>query len=508
MCTALRIRVKASNFFAPRNFNVGCGECEECRAVYKSAWYFRLCSEFEPLVHDHWNLCFFTLTYNDAHLPHYPLCVFKNPLDYCEIPCFSRTDCSAFIKGLRDFHFRNGHTDLKYFLATEYGSSTKRPHMHMLLALPPDVDPELYFNFIRDSWTHNGFIFPKNYNGGLDRHNYEHLPFVVKEPLKAIRYVAKYATKDLYYKEDIENKLKELGKDSVEDLFDTKSTIYKRCRQFHLQTKSLGFASFECMSDANKLNALRDGIFFLGDTEPRRVPVYIKNRLLFDNDYIRPYVLLDNKVVADDLNIPVTMVMPENLAQYAFKYYKQGNFVLEECSNKLYVPFLGLDKLHKRFVRRKPTEFFKANFEKIHSLKVDFSKSSFNRMLDINNWSGRSKWPSFAIGKLQDCMRVASKYGGLPNWYVTFYGCPLDRVPDLPVKDYKHYWFSRYDDFYEFYDSSAPLPAVSGDKKLDFDFLNNELDEVFKLWSQWPRERSKDERERDYLNDLFKSIDY
>ena len=262
------------------------------------------------------------------------------------------------------------------------------------------------------------------------------------------------------------------------------------------------------MSDADKLKALRDGMFFLGDTEPRRVPVYIKNRLLFDNDYTRPYVLFDNKVIATELNVPVEMIQPEHLAQYAFKHYKQGNFVLEEYSNKLYVPFLGLDKLHKRYIRRKPTEFFKANFEKIHSLKVDFSKSSFNRMLDLNNWNGRSTWPAFAIAKLKDCFEVARPYGGLSNWYVTFYGCPLDRVPDLPVKDYKHFWFSRYDDFYEFYDSSAPLPAVSGDKKVDFEFLNNELDEVFKLWTQWPRQRSKDEREKDYLTDLFKSIDY
>lgn len=505
MCTALRVKVKASNFFAPRYYNVGCGECEECRAVYKSAWYFRLCSEFEPLVEEHWNLCFCTLTYKDECLPHFPLCVFKNPLDYCKIPCFSRTDCSEFIKGLRDFHFRNGHTDLKYFLATEYGSHTQRPHMHMLLAVPPDLDPRIYFDWIVDNWTGKGFVFPRYYEGGLDKFNYEHLPFVVKEPLKAIRYVAKYATKDLYYKEMLEDKLTKLGKPSIDELFDTSSRIFKRCRQFHLQTKSLGFERFSCMSDADKVKALRDGMFFLGDSEPRKVPVYIKNRLLFDNDYVRPYVLLENKVVADWLNIPVSMVMPEHLAQYAQAHYKQNNYVLAEHTNKLFVPFLGLSGEHKRYVRRKPTEFFKANYEQIYNLKVAFSKASFDRMLDANNWSGRSTFAPFAISELRHLMQVAEPYGGLSRWYVTFYGVPLDRVPRLDTDKFCHYWYSRYDDFFEWQESFEPL---ADSVKLVFDYLNCQLSAVFKFWSQFPRQRSNDEREKDYLTDLFKSIDY
>ena len=108
MCVASTFRIKGVNFRSPLFASFGCGHCEECRAVYKSSWSFRLMAELEPLVKRGWKMCFYTLTYSDEKLPLLPESVFKDPeRDYWidkkrgisrGIPCFSKDNIEAFLE--------------------------------------------------------------------------------------------------------------------------------------------------------------------------------------------------------------------------------------------------------------------------------------------------------------------------------------------------------------------------------------------------------------------------
>lgn len=69
MCVGLKVSVKAVNPLAPKKYRVSCGKCEECRAVYKESWNFRLMAELEALMNNGWQAGFVTLTYNDFCLP-------------------------------------------------------------------------------------------------------------------------------------------------------------------------------------------------------------------------------------------------------------------------------------------------------------------------------------------------------------------------------------------------------------------------------------------------------
>lgn len=94
------------NFF----IKVPCGQCIGCRLDYARIWGERCALESSYYVEN----CFVTLTYDDVHLP-------------------SRADPEAFrlfIKRVRN-HFKD--RKIRYFGCGEYGTSSGRFHMHIIL---------------------------------------------------------------------------------------------------------------------------------------------------------------------------------------------------------------------------------------------------------------------------------------------------------------------------------------------------------------------------------------
>lgn len=518
MCTALNIRVKGVNYFSQSRCRVGCGECEECRAAYKAAWSFRLLAELEPFIKKDWKTCFFTLTYDNAHLPTLPRSVFRNDDDYYidrergitrGIACFSRDDLEGFTKHMRDWFFRAGLVDIKYFIATEFGSNTQRPHAHGIYCVPPDFDcralhSEILRYWYEDQSTRKGFVYPYNFEGGKDRHGYKHKPFVCRSGPAAVRYTAKYVTKDIYFTEY----LKENGID--EKRFFTKSRDFKRCMQFHLQTRGLGKSVLDRMSDDDKLKALRDGMLLMGDTKPRSLPVFIRNKLLFDNDYLTSFQLLENSKVAEWLNIPVEMVRPEHLRAYAEHYYKKNTYIVEDRTNKLYVPFYGgITGKRLRLVRRLPTQFFLDHRKEIHAQKVALSTQFFDRLRARENWVERGVDDKYSVCQnlLSKCYHLADPYGGLANWYVTYFGQDFRRAFIPEGRDWSFYWHLRYcgeRDLTIYDDSNCKmLPNLTFYNQKDFDLLNCLLNSVFESWNSVLPSRSAQNRISDRLIDYF-----
>ena len=116
-----------------RTLPIRCGKCEGCLKSKINDWAFRLEQEARQSLYCH----FVTLTYEPASVP-----LSKNLL-----PTLKKRDVQLYLKRLRKLQ---GHSNIKYFAVGEYGSTTYRPHYHLLLF---NVDER---KDIENAWKLNG----------------------------------------------------------------------------------------------------------------------------------------------------------------------------------------------------------------------------------------------------------------------------------------------------------------------------------------------------------------
>lgn len=440
MCTGLNIRVKAVNSSAPRVAYVPCGQCAECRRSSQYAWSFRLSAEFEAARKKGWNIGFFTLTYDDEHLPHLPLEVFSpdvqtsvlfDGVSLPHIQCFDRTHVRKFIDNIRKHFWRDSKTTaLKYMVCSELGASTQRSHYHGLIAFPPDVDARDMFDKIHDYWIY-GHVFPRYFDGGLDKHGYEHKPFLVStSSIFAAQYAAKYCTKDLDFLKSVE-----------ENFIDTSSKLFKRYDCFHIQSRSLGLGILADMTDAEKLDAYTKGIYFLGSDSLHRMPTYLRNKIVFDN-------------------------------WYTFEYRNNPHYGEVSAG-----PDVDTESrfLVRRLVRRKANDFFQKNFRQIYDEKKKFFVDVFTRALNVDFWSARgSSQPELIVQSLSSALsRDRSVYADICDIMYPQAPVSIDSIVDYylsayGVLDTRFYsglepcklWFNRYYSVPKF--TSATLDSQKG----------------------------------------------
>lgn len=116
---------------------VPCGKCAACLARRRDDWSFRLSQELKVSQSAH----FVTLTYDDLHIPY-------NDFGYVSV---NKVDCQLFMKRLRKAIQPN---KIKYYLVSEYGTKTARPHYHMILYnFPLKLDIQ---NIIQNAWQNGG----------------------------------------------------------------------------------------------------------------------------------------------------------------------------------------------------------------------------------------------------------------------------------------------------------------------------------------------------------------
>ena len=432
MCLAYRINHKSVSPVGARSFFVPCGKCEECRKVVKNSWAFRLRAELEDCIKNKFNTMFFTLTYKDEKLPRlgfdcfsddykqilYSLQTNKNPTQgdidelkkiykVAALPCFSREHIEKFIHSLREWLWRDyGIKSVSYFVAAEFGSHTRRPHYHGLLSLPPQIDPRLVFEFICKHWHPFGHVFPRYFEGGRDSHGYSHKSFVVQSPMASARYCAKYATKDLYYDEFL------LNNGLTDKVVNIKSREFKRKMVFHIQKKSLGACVLRGLDDRQKLDLYTIGHAFVDDDKMSRIPVYIKNKLIYDNYYVYE---------------PATIA------------HAKGDKELGEIA-------LAETYYFKRLVRRKANKFFHDNVKQIYAHKVKTYTEFFKNFLDKSLYEKRKISPEFiSYGvNLMGWISSQTSFEELAEYYLLYDGVPLTQWFYVPKEDRHLLYLLRY----------------------------------------------------------------
>ena len=172
MCNYKMIDVKSVSCRGIKIAAVPCGVCPTCRKREQLEWAFRLKTELLSLPQDEWYCVFFTQTYNEIHLPHFPRALLnedgEKKYKNCLTPmCFSKDDIREFHTNLRYWLEREkgckGEFRYKWMTCAEYGEHTQRCHYHTLLCIPKFVDARELFDKVNDLWTKKGFIFPKNF---------------------------------------------------------------------------------------------------------------------------------------------------------------------------------------------------------------------------------------------------------------------------------------------------------------------------------------------------------
>lgn len=141
-----------------------CGHCLECAQKYQNDWSFRLSCEAIYWKH----VYFVTLTYDNDNLPLQTIAddtylaeanaavtslpptksriaflrnesnkVIFNVLTGSQVgdflPEVNKTDCQLYLKRLREFLRLKYNSFIKFFLCSEYGPNTFRPHYHLLI---------------------------------------------------------------------------------------------------------------------------------------------------------------------------------------------------------------------------------------------------------------------------------------------------------------------------------------------------------------------------------------
>lgn len=511
MCNKLFIPIKAVSCAGQRFAFVPCGKCEDCRQSMKNAWVFRLRVELEKLCEQGWQIGFFTLTYSDKYLPTIPESLFKT--DYRPIPCFSKDDISDFFTKLKKWLLRQfdcrkvtdkvtkkvlQDTRARYMLCSEYGEHTQRPHYHGIVCVPPNVDMRALHTKIKQLWYHDtlwnviktddgkyvqpnqkGYVFPFDFDGGFDSHGYRHKEFVCSSVKAAALYAAKYCCKDLAWYESLLDA--EFHKKVVEYVNEFGDTEYcylnddeedyshplvfrpvlpheaivvreiklSRYKPFHYQSKSLGSSWLEGKTSAELMEALREGVAFGGDDRLQGLPVYLKNKILFNP-----------------------------------KYSYEVNPITGE---------------YRRLVRRERTQFFKENLSEIFALKVDALCEKLSVMLSEEFYKSHG----ISKGELDEFRALSLRSQSLSDvavQYLAYYGIPWHECLYISPAIQ---WYRRYDD---------TLFDVDGCPLVDESYYNRlsyELTFLFTLYSKFERMdddvKKRNNREIARIHDLWLS---
>lgn len=323
------MKIKGANPAAPQRFFIPCGVCRDCRLQQRNAWSFRLSLALDAARKKGYSVGFITLTYRK--FPTLPKKCFCDPNDYRPIPCFSRSDVKDLIHHLQDKIYDSDArgSSFDYLVSSELGSATHRPHYHMVCTIPSGIDPALFHKWICKFWYRkHGFVIPATYLGSAG-----HNGFLVNSPVRGVAsYCAKYCCKDL----DFDWSINDL-------MLNKKCKAFKYAKPFHSQSRSLGSQFLVGLSDSAKLDLLFNGYAFLGEDKFSSLPLYLRNKLLFD-----PVYLKDEKTGKRLVRRKASAFFSRNYREIFDRKVKHYEKILNDCGQYTWYIANGVDSENAR----------------------------------------------------------------------------------------------------------------------------------------------------------------
>lgn len=267
---------------------VPCGKCEACRVNLQNDWTIR--------AYFHWRYyqsiggctLFITNTYRQNDSPIYGRRTVPvrwiydidsdNKVKRYNFMCFDKSHIDTYINSVRKYFRRkygigknSSGSTISYLVCCEYGShGTVAPHYHILFFFPPMPCTKSEIKKVCDRlWSHGFSIYSLLSNGGA----------FVNNP-SGIKYVAKYCTKDMaFYGHSIVQKA--LNKDYSRN--NLKNNLPR-----HWQSQGFGKSMVDWLTQLqDPLLALLHGVRMNFSQAFYNVPMYVRNKILFDIYYIK-----------------------------------------------------------------------------------------------------------------------------------------------------------------------------------------------------------------------------
>lgn len=350
---------------------VPCGNCMDCKNQKRMAMWVRLHSEFTDCFKKNGTILYQTLTYNNNSIP--------TLLGDKDFKCFSKKDVQKFIKRVRSRLERHFPTfdfpkRVHYFVSSEFGGNTHRPHYHILWFVPNSYNYRWVIRKIVDESWQFGF-----------RHYGRNHGFV--DSTGALHYCAKYICKDIC-EEDFFKKFVQKFRQTYTLDKDDEKRLLNRALPFYLLSNGIGLSLLNEISDED----LYKGRVFLPDThlgvKAYKLPLYIERKYFYDVYYkyrespTGPFIY--SKERPDDFNVreyvckhdkfekwrKVTICYKLNSNGVDMKRFRLSQY--QDSCAKVYDNVLQLNK-NWQFLPEF-NEHFKTNFETGSQLSAFISK--------------------------------------------------------------------------------------------------------------------------------------
>lgn len=258
------------------SFDVPCNTCLECQSASQDSWLFRLSCDLDALYRRNGFGVFLTFTYSDVCLPHSDFGLRCEPQ-----PCFNSDDSTRFLNKIKVYMSRTyGKGSYKYFVCSEYGKFTKRPHLHALFLLESFVDFYQFCEKCRQYWTY-GFTFPRQVNGRYYDNNMHLTTPLLHNPQQCCKYVIKYITKDMFF---YELPLIQRYIDVRKDLPSNVRSHFNKYLPHHFQSKGIGSSFFsKCDTPKSLLNCVTNGVVNPATLKVVQLPRYYVEHFAFNH---------------------------------------------------------------------------------------------------------------------------------------------------------------------------------------------------------------------------------
>lgn len=465
-----------SNEYSFSHYAVPCGKCLECRNEYQSEWQTRVSFELSALYRRGGVAVFLTFTYNNKCLPRFRYCD-EYGYELINVSCFNHSDVTTFLNRVKVLSYRAfGPAAYKYFITSEYGKNTKRPHYHGLFFLQPGVDYTKFVELCRSAWTY-GFMFPKfDVNLGYVDNDYHSSTPLIRSLTGGAKYVSKYVTKDLSFYEIPQ----------VDSFLQTPNGfLMKKYLPKHWQSNLLGLSILDevnLMDENSVMRLLRVGVMNPLTFKVVPCPKFIINKLMYKNVFTGRYnedgKKLYDRFLSNFGTLYMRQIFLSRLDKFAIKMYETFTKYKDKLS-ELGLPEHAFIRMRSLMDVLSPTVFYE-RLSLYHLFWKNVNIDVFYNTLQTLDGSLTDLWRKDVV---------------FPRWYhakdsrfIMFH--PSVFATDSRIDDNLTNVYLSTFKWYEFYDKLFSFISIydSNNRLKELEKRSSELDELRKYFFKYDKE--------------------